>query len=83
MMAKVAARDTFTDYHEAYEAARQDADLLHRPMGIEKAREYGRTIYRVKMLPKRADQRFGWELACEVVEPGMPRCVRGKDLITE
>lgn len=58
-----------TDYHEAYAAARKDAKQFNRPMGLEKAREYGKIVYRVKMLPIRADQRFGWETQCQVIEP--------------
>ena len=66
--------DTFTDYHAAYEYARTQADTFTRPMGIEAATEYGRKVYRVKMLPKRPQDRYGWETRCEVVDPGMPRC---------
>ena len=57
------------DYHEAHAAAQADAQRFDRPMGLEKANEYGRTVYRVKMLPKDPAKRFGWECWCEVVEP--------------
>lgn len=58
-----------SDYREARERAQHDADTYQRPMGLERAVEFGRTVYRVKMIPVRAEQRFGWELRCEVVEP--------------
>jgi hypothetical protein len=58
----------YTDYRRARREAQADANRFGRDMGIEKATEYGKTVYRVKFLP-RADRRFGWELRCEVVTP--------------
>lgn len=59
----------YLTWGEAHDRAQWDANHYGRPMGLEKAKEYGRTVYRVSMIPKRPDQRFGWELRCEVVEP--------------
>ena len=61
--------DSFTNWHDAHREAVEQATRYQREMGLEKATEYDRTVYRVKMLPK-ADCRFGWELRCEVVRPG-------------
>lgn len=58
-----------TDYQTAYRMAQREANRLNRPIGIEKAREYGRTVYRVKLVPARPDQRFGWETRCQIVDP--------------
>lgn len=66
--------DVFRDYHEAYEAARLDAVQFNRPMGLEAAREYGKIVYRVKMIPINPAQRCGWETCCEVVLPTDPKC---------
>lgn len=60
---------TTTNYHEARQAAQADANRFKRPMGVEKALEYGREVFRVKMLLTDPTKRFGWELRCEVVEP--------------
>lgn len=63
--------DSFTDWKDAHRDAVRQARVYNREMGIEKANEYGRTVFRVKMLPK-AENRQGWELRCEVVRPGDP-----------
>ncbi len=63
------ALEVFNDWHYAREHAQAWANRLKRPMGVEKAKEYGRTVYRVAMLPIKASDRFGWEARCEVVEP--------------
>ncbi len=47
-------------------------------MAIEKAKEYGKTVFRVKMIPKDPKDRFGWETKVEVVEPGSPKVERKK-----
>ncbi len=59
----------FATWEAAHTAAVQDARQFNRPMGLERANEYGRTVYRVKMIPKDPGQRFGWEQRCEVVNP--------------
>lgn len=63
---------TFRTWKDAHTAAVNDARLLQRPMGIEAVIEYGRSAFRVQMLPKDPNQRFGWETRCEVVEPTDP-----------
>ena len=60
----------YTNYQEAYEQARKDAATYHRPMGLERATEYGRIVFRVNMVPKQPNQRFGWETRCQIVEEG-------------
>lgn len=57
-----------TNYDDARKAAQDLANQLGREVGLEKAKEYCRTVYRVKHLPS-AGKRFGWELRCEVVAP--------------
>lgn len=57
------------NYSIARGVAELDATILCRPMGLEKAIEYGREVFRVKMIPKDPKRRFGWETRCEVVEP--------------
>ena len=61
--------ESFNDYGRAREHAQAYANQLQRPVGIEAAKEYGRSCYRVKLIPIKVDQRFGWELRCEVVNP--------------
>ena len=60
---------TTTNYHEARLAAQVDANRYSRPMAIEKAREYGQEVFRVKMIPADTAKRAGWETRVEVVEP--------------
>ena len=60
---------TTTNYHEAQRIAQVDANRYGRPMAIEKATEYGRVVFHVKMLPIKPSDRFGWETRCEVVDP--------------
>jgi hypothetical protein len=57
------------NYTAARAQAQSEANRFNRPMGIERAREFGREVFRVKMIPKNPAQRFGWETRCEVVEP--------------
>ena len=61
--------NVFSDYKDAYKEAQIYANRLMRPMAIEKATEYGRVVFRVKMLPIKPSDRFGWETRCEVVDP--------------
>jgi hypothetical protein len=60
--------DVFDRWTGARADAQRQANVYRRTMGIERAEEFGGTVYRVKMLPKPA-QRQGWELRCETVEP--------------
>jgi len=60
---------TFKTWQEAHTEAQKDANLMGRPMALEYAKEYGRGVYRVKMIPCDPSKRFGWEARCEVVEP--------------
>ncbi len=64
-----------------YDAARARAEdaarTYNRPMGLERATEYGKTVYRVKMIPADPNKRQGWELSCEVVDvPQAPTVAR-------
>ena len=52
--------------------ASKQARTLNHAMGVERANEYGRTVYRVSMIPNKPEQRFGWEMRCEPVLPGDP-----------
>ncbi len=56
------------DYHEARRYAQERANSLGLPFGIEAANEYGRKGHTVKLLP-RPENRQGWEMRCEVVDP--------------
>lgn len=62
-------RDVFSTWKPAHQAAQHDANRYGRPMGIDGGKEYGKTVYRVKMIPKDPNKRFGWETRVEVVEP--------------
>ena len=61
----------FGDWKAAHTAAVELARLLKRETGIEKAREFGKEVFRVHSLP-RAENRCGFELRCEIVRPGDP-----------
>lgn len=64
--------DVFSDWKDAHNSAQRQANLYARDMGVEKANEFGKTVYRVKMLPN-PENRYGWELRCEVVHPYLPK----------
>lgn len=57
------------DYTDARRTAHRWAHILKRPIAIETAREYGRTVYRVWMIPVRASDRTGAQLWMEVIHP--------------
>ena len=59
------------DYHDAYDAAVDDARRYKCDIGIEKLGGQ----FRVFMLPK-PENRCGFELRCEVVTPDSPRIGR-------
>lgn len=52
-------------------ASRYSRQLNHA-VGVEAAMEYGRRVYRVGLIPDRPEQRFDWEMRCEVVLPTDP-----------
>ena len=60
-----------TNWKAAHTAAVELARLLKREVGIEKANEYGKQVFRVHTLP-RPENRYGFELRCEIVRPSDP-----------
>jgi hypothetical protein len=62
---------SFKEWKDAHTAAVELARLLKRETGIEKANEFGKTVYRVHSLPK-PENRYGFELRCEIVHPSDP-----------
>lgn len=62
----------FKDWKDAHGAAVDLARLLKRETGIEKANEFGKTVFRVHSLPK-PENRCGFELRCEIIQPEDPR----------
>jgi hypothetical protein len=63
---------TFTDYNNALTYARDLATQCKRDAGIEKAKEFNRTVFSVFLLPAPAF-RTGRELRCETVAPETPQ----------
>lgn len=63
--------DRFTDYKEARTAAIKLARLLGRETGILRQKEFGKDGFNVYHLPK-PENRYGFELRCEVVRPTDP-----------
>ncbi len=61
-----------SQYIEAHNYAVTKARQLNMCYGIEKMKEFNRTVYSVKMIPTNPDKRFGWETRCEVVTPESP-----------
>ena len=61
----------FPEWKAAHTAAVELARLLKREVGIEKANEYGKQVFRVHTLP-RPENRYGFELRCEIVRPSDP-----------
>jgi hypothetical protein len=62
---------SFKDWKEAHTAAVLLARQLGKEVGILKAKEYSSTVYQVMSLPKR-ENRYGFELRCELVNPSDP-----------
>ena len=60
-----------TTWKAAHTAAVELARLLQRETGIEKAKEFGKEVFRVHSLPK-PENRCGFELRCEIVRPSDP-----------
>ncbi len=61
----------FTDWKAAHTAAVLLARQLGREIGILRQKEFGKDGYNVYHLPK-PENRFGFELRCEVVKPSDP-----------
>lgn len=59
-------------YKNAFNHAVDKANSCNCDVGIQKAREFGSTVYNVFLLPK-PENRYGHELTCEVVRPGTPK----------
>ncbi|MDE2071728.1 MAG: hypothetical protein KGI70_03295 [Patescibacteria group bacterium] len=68
---QISGRGTFSDWKEAHTEAVKYARYLGREVGIEKASEFGKTVYLVSSLPK-PENRCGRELRVEIVNPGDP-----------
>ena len=61
-----------SEYIQAHNYAAGQAKSLNQCYGIEKMRQFGKTVFSVKMIPNNPERRFGWELGCEVVTPESP-----------
>ena len=61
-----------SQYKEAFNHAAKKATELNMAVGIEKTREFTSTIFRSGFLLPKKENRCGFELTCEVVEPGQP-----------
>ena len=62
---------SFRDWKEAHTHAVKLARQLGREVGILKAKEYNKTVFQVLHLP-RPENRYGFELRCELVSPDDP-----------
>ena len=60
-----------TTWKAAHTAAVELARLLQRETGIEKAKEFGKEVFRVHSLPN-PENRCGFELRVEIVRPSDP-----------
>ena len=65
---------SFTEYRDALSYARSLATQCARDTGIEKTKEFTRTVFLVCLLPAPAF-RTGRELRCEIVTPNTPQTV--------
>jgi len=63
---------TFPNYTDAITHARSLATQCQRDTGIEKTKEFNRTVFSVFLLPAPAF-RTGRELRCETVSPNTPQ----------
>jgi hypothetical protein len=61
----------FGEWKEAHNEAVRLARMLGREVGILKGKEFGRQVFEVIHLPK-AENRYGFELKCEIVTPQDP-----------
>lgn len=62
----------FADYKEAFNSAVDLAVRLGKEVGLEGFKEYGKPGFRVFHLPK-PENRYGFELRCQVVRPDEPK----------
>lgn len=60
----------FATYEQAFDHAVEQSNKIGVAHGIEKPTLYQK--WTVKMLPRK-ENRCGWELRCEAVEPGTPK----------
>lgn len=58
----------YSDYKLARAAAERTAKKLGLSVGIEKRKEFGKTVFTVKLVPKDPSKRFGHELNMEIIE---------------
>ncbi len=63
---QISGRGTFKDYNEAAREGRKYARYLGKEVGLEKANEFGKTVYNVKPLPNK-ENRYGHEARMEVL----------------
>jgi hypothetical protein len=68
---QISGRGTFSDYKEAATEGRKYARYLGKDVGMERANEFGKTVYNVTPLPK-PENRYGHELRMEVLSPHDP-----------
>lgn len=61
----------FNNWKNAHAHAAELATACERDVGIEKGKEFGRTVFKTFLLPNK-ENRCGHELRCEVVTPGTP-----------
>lgn len=62
----------YNNYDEAFNAAIDLSNLCKIDVGLEKAIEFNRKVYRIFMLPKK-ENRCGFELRCQVIIPNTPK----------
>jgi len=61
----------FTHWNDAHVEAVLLARLLKHDVGIWRENEFGKDGYNIRSLP-RPENRYGYELRCEVVSPSDP-----------
>jgi hypothetical protein len=61
---------TFSKWEDAFTYAQSRANESGLSVGIEKRKEYGKEVFSVRYLPK-AENRYGENLRCEVVNPSI------------
>lgn len=74
---QISGQGVFKDYSTAHNEAIKYARWLGKEVGLEKGEEYGKTVYKVKHLPK-AENRYGHELRMQVVRPNEPLSVKSE-----
>lgn len=61
----------FSEYKAARQYAAELAAQCSMTAGIGKTKEFGKTVFSVRLLPRK-ENRAGFELTLETVEPGDP-----------